>query len=181
MPMAQGLIYQTLSRKLSSITKATNRNYNFSFICTYGRSSWHCCFCNQRGPDCRAGVIGLLEAEEPRQYDTRSPQSLTIILDQIQVLAPILCELDIDSDLGANVPSSLNGSLRIAILQCQNAADQLQSLARDLSTRVEASRGVRRRIRAAKIVLNHDIISRYERQLHTAMLFLSLAQQTYIL
>lgn len=109
-----------------------------------------------------------------------APDTLLSLIDRVEHLAPVLCSISIEEH-AAPLPAHLHGSLQNAISFCRKASDQLELLARDLSSKLETSRGSRRKINMAKVVLKKSLLRKYELRLQAAVQHLSLAQQTYIL
>ncbi|KAK8010162.1 hypothetical protein PG990_009127 [Apiospora arundinis] len=98
------------------------------------------------------------------------PGDLRRHLGQIQILAPLLAEID-------HGPSISNSALTAAAEQCRQAAEELGTLAADLSRHVESSKGLNRRFRALQATLQKNTISRYEKRMEGAIQMLMLALQ----
>lgn len=114
-----------------------------------------------------------------------APESLRELLNHVELLTPILCDTTNEdvAEMAGRVPASpqLTQTLQNALAACQKAAQQLQLLALDLSSQIEAARGgARRRFAMAKVLLKKGTLSKYEMRLEKAVQLLSLAQQTYI-
>jgi hypothetical protein len=110
-----------------------------------------------------------------------APEMLSFLVCQIEILAPVLCELDNMSQFSPAISGSLRGSIQAAIAQCEKALAYLESLSVDLSAQIQASRGLKRRLLAAKVPLKKDELMRHERRLSMSVQLLSLAQQTYMM
>ncbi|KAJ2990764.1 hypothetical protein NUW58_g2790 [Xylaria curta] len=108
------------------------------------------------------------------------PARLELLLNQVEILAPIISEASANYD-ALPYRASLNGVLRNAVLHCQMASDQLTSLAGALSIQIDTSRGVKRKLKLVKALLRRDLVEQCESSLQNAVQLLSLAQQTYIL
>lgn len=110
------------------------------------------------------------------------PETFRLLLDQIDVLTPVLVEASSDTATGsAAAPSPMDRALDAAAAQCSKALDQLKSLASELSDQIEKSRGFRRKVIAVKIALHKDAVAKHEKRLDKAVQLLLIAQQTYIL
>ncbi|KAI0421845.1 hypothetical protein F5X98DRAFT_370473 [Xylaria grammica] len=107
------------------------------------------------------------------------PARLKVLLNQVEVLAPIISETSAGNDTLPLQPP-LNAALCNAVSHCQLALDQLRISAETLSNQIEASRGIKRKVRLVKALLKGDQLAQCERSLQSAVQFLSLAQQTYI-
>ncbi|GAW21189.1 hypothetical protein ANO14919_107070 [Xylariales sp. No.14919] len=107
------------------------------------------------------------------------PAMLEELLNQVEVLAPIISETSAGNDTLPLQPP-LNAALCNAVSHCQMALDQLRISAETLSNQIEASRGMKRKVRLVKALLKGDRLARCERSLQSAVQFLFLAQQTYI-
>lgn len=109
-----------------------------------------------------------------------APETLSFLVGQIQVLAPVLCEFD-DVHHSMVASESLKGSLQAAVLQCQKALEHLESLSAELHTQIQTSTGFRQKLRTAKVLLKKEQLLKHERRLSMAVQLLALAQQTYML
>lgn len=98
------------------------------------------------------------------------PDDLQHHLGQIQVLAPLLAEID-------HGPSISNGALLAAAKQCQQAARELEVLASELSNQVQSSQGFNRRFRSLQAVLQKSALARHEKRMQVSMQMLMLALQ----
>lgn len=118
-----------------------------------------------------------------------APESLRDTLDHIEILTPILCEATTGGDDGAgtNSPASpatsnLQQAMQKALKACQMASEQLELLARSLTSEIDAARGSVRRKRAmVKVVLKKGTLVQYETRLQKAVQLLTFAQGTYIM
>ncbi|KAK8065197.1 hypothetical protein PG997_011944 [Apiospora hydei] len=113
-------------------------------------------------------VKGLLEQV------SNVPKELQQHLNQIQLFSPLLA-----THINDDGPPALRGALGVAMIQCQEAADSLGNLAEDLHTQVHEGSRARRKIRAARIVLQKDTLASHERRLSSAMQMLLMACQMY--
>lgn len=109
-----------------------------------------------------------------------APETLTTLLEQIDTLAPILCCISID-ETTTPVSAQLRRAFQNAVSACDQVANRMEFLARDLAAKIESSRGMRRRMNMTKVALKKSLLHRHETHLHAAIQYLSLAQQTYIL
>lgn len=118
-----------------------------------------------------------------------APEVLRDMLDQIEILTPILYEATTGDDEAAdtNPPQSpatlhLQQPMQKALKACQAAGEQLELLARNLISQIDAARGgVRRKRAAVKVVLKRGTLAQYEARLQKTIRLLTLAQNTYIL
>ncbi|KAK8119995.1 uncharacterized protein PG998_004621 [Apiospora kogelbergensis] len=101
------------------------------------------------------------------------PEDLQRHLAQIQLLAPLLAEID-------RGPSISNGALLAAADQCRQAALELDVLATDLSHQVQSSKGLQRRFRSLQVVLQKSTIARHEKRVQATIQMLTLAWQLTI-
>lgn len=115
-------------------------------------------------------VKGLLEEV------SNAPEDLQRHLDQINLFVPILA-----AEINDDGPPDLRVALGAAVSQCQQAANDLGKLAEDLSTQIHASNSgrLRRKVQAAKVVLQKDIFAAHEKRLSSAMQMLIMASQMY--
>lgn len=109
------------------------------------------------------------------------PETFGLLLDQVDVLTPVLVEASSDATGSAAAPSPMDRALDAAAAQCSKALDQLKSLASELSDQIEKSRGFRRKVIAVKVALQKDAVGKHEKRLDKAVQLLLIAQQTYIL
>lgn len=118
-----------------------------------------------------------------------APETLENMLDQIDLLTPILCEATADShEVAGTSPlplpatSHLQQALQKTLAACQTAGEQLQLLATDLMSQINVAHGGVRRMRAiVKVVLKKSTLARYEARLQKIIQLLTLAQNTYIM
>lgn len=83
---------------------------------------------------------------------------------------------DIDDDDG---PPALRGALAAAASQCQRAANELGKLVEDLHIQVHTGGKARRKIRAARVVLQKEMWAAHEKRLASAVQMLMMASQMY--
>ncbi|KAK8128763.1 hypothetical protein PG984_009871 [Apiospora sp. TS-2023a] len=98
------------------------------------------------------------------------PQELQRHLAQIQILAPLLVEID-------HGPSISNGALIAAAEQCRQAALELDAFATELSHQLQSSKGSTRRFRSFQVVLQKNTLASHEKRVHATMQMLMLALQ----
>ncbi|KAF2967483.1 hypothetical protein GQX73_g6095 [Xylaria multiplex] len=85
------------------------------------------------------------------------PARLETLLNQIEILAPIVSEASTNNG-ALPLQASLNGALHNATTHCQMALDQLNSIAETLSSQIEVSRGIKRKFKLVKALLKGDQI-----------------------
>ncbi|KAK7957970.1 hypothetical protein PG988_012818 [Apiospora saccharicola] len=98
------------------------------------------------------------------------PEDLQRHLGQIQLLAPLLAEIN-------HGPSLSNGALFAAAEQCRQAALELDVLATELSSQVQSSQGFNRRFRSFQAVIQKGTLARHEKRMQGSMQMLVLALQ----
>lgn len=103
------------------------------------------------------------------------PDELQRHLDQLQLFAPLLSDID-DGDAG---PPALRGALAAAAGQCRRAAHELGRLVEDLHAQVHTGGRARRKARAARVVLQKDAWAAHEKRLAAAVQMLMVASQMY--
>lgn len=113
-------------------------------------------------------VKGLLEQV------SNVPQELQRHLDQIRLVSPLLA-----NHINDDGPPALRGALGLAIVQCQQAADDLETTAEELHAHVRAGSRARRKLRATGIALQPDVLASHEKRLSSAMQMLMVACQMY--
>ncbi|KAB5575317.1 hypothetical protein GE09DRAFT_591201 [Coniochaeta sp. 2T2.1] len=109
------------------------------------------------------------------------PESFKLLLNQVDVLTPVLLEASSSGPGSESIPSPLESALGAAALQCSMALDQLRDLASELLDQLEHSRGLKRRLVSIKIAVRKDTITKLEQRLSQAVSLLSIAQQTCLL
>ncbi|KAK7967897.1 uncharacterized protein PG986_002174 [Apiospora aurea] len=102
------------------------------------------------------------------------PEELQPHLDQIQLFSPLLA-----THINDDGPPALRGALGVAMIQCQQAADSLGTLAENLHKQVHEGSKAKRKLRAARIVLQKDTLASHEKRLSSAMQMLRMACQMY--
>ncbi|KAK8052481.1 hypothetical protein PG993_003866 [Apiospora rasikravindrae] len=100
----------------------------------------------------------------------RAPPTVESVEGQIQVLAPLLAEID-------HGPSISNNALLAASEQCQQAAAELDAFATDLSNQLQSSKGFKGRCRSLRVVLQKGTLARHEKRVQATMQMLMLALQ----
>lgn len=117
-----------------------------------------------------------------------APENLRDMLDQLELLTPILCEATANSDDVAGTSPSLSAhshvqqALQKALGACQTASEQLELLAADLMSQINNARGgVRRKHAKVKVVLKKGTLAQHEIRLQKTIQLLTLAQNTYIM
>lgn len=112
-----------------------------------------------------------------------APEILSDMLDNINILTPIVCETITGGDSGTSTiapASSAAPHLHKALQNALTAGEQLESLAADLKSQIDAARGGARRKRAMfKVVLKRGTLARYEARLQMAIHLLNMAQGAY--
>ncbi|KAH6977394.1 hypothetical protein BKA56DRAFT_588231 [Ilyonectria sp. MPI-CAGE-AT-0026] len=105
------------------------------------------------------------------------PETIREILTRLDVLLPVVIEIDKDLQRGAAI--SGNSAAVLSLSYCQNAINELTSVIDDLSRNIESVKGFRRNAARVKVVLKKDALSKYERKLEWAIQLLLLAQQLH--
>ncbi|KAK7963451.1 hypothetical protein PG988_010425 [Apiospora saccharicola] len=113
-------------------------------------------------------VKGLLEQVN------KIPEELQQHLDQIELFSPLLT-----SQISDDGPSAMRGALDVAMIRCQQAADDLGKVAEDLLAQVNKGRKAGRKIRAARVILQKDVLASRVKRLSSAMQMLMMASQMY--
>lgn len=134
-------------------------------------------------------VTGSLKLKALLDEVKNAPETLRDMLDQLELLTPILCEAtaegnDATSTSASRLPahSRVQKALRNALRACQTASEQLEFLTTDLMSQVDMARGgVRRKRAMVKVVLKKGTLAQYETRLQKTIQLLTLAQNTYIM
>ncbi|KAH6999568.1 hypothetical protein EDB80DRAFT_724903 [Ilyonectria destructans] len=105
------------------------------------------------------------------------PETIREILTRLDVLLPVVIEIDKDLQRGAAI--SGNSAAVLSLSYCQNAINELTSVIDDLSRNIESVKGFRRNAARVKVVLKKDALSKYERKLEWSIQLLLLAQQLH--
>lgn len=112
-----------------------------------------------------------------------APETLRDMLEYIDLLTPILCEATVGGANGAStIPpvSPASSHLQHALTACQKAGEQLEILAGDLMSQIDAARGrVKRKRAIVKVVLKKGTLAQHEKRLERAIRLLQVAQGTY--
>ncbi|KAI0528511.1 hypothetical protein GGR58DRAFT_495734 [Xylaria digitata] len=112
-------------------------------------------------------------------YD-EMPAKIESLLIRVEYLAPLVSTTSANNDT-LPLEASLNGALHNATTHLRMALDQLKSMTETLSSQIEASRGIKRKFKLVKTLWKGDQVTRCERNLETAVQFLTLAQVTCVL
>lgn len=115
-----------------------------------------------------------------------APDKIKDMLEHIELLTPILCEATTTGYESAGTTDSLplvaTSHLQQALARCQAASEQLEALAKNLMSQIDAARGgVRRKRAMIKIVLKKGTLAGYEKRLARTIQLLSLAHDIYTL
>lgn len=118
-----------------------------------------------------------------------APETLRDMLDQLELLTPILSEATTEgNDATSTNPSRLSAhshvqqALQNVLRACQTASEQLELLTTDLISQVDMARGgVRRKRAMIKVVLKKGTLAQYETRLQKTIQLVTLAQNTYIM
>lgn len=105
------------------------------------------------------------------------PEAIGDILTRLNVLIPVVVEIDEDIKEGSAL--SGNSAATLSLSYCQNAIDELTFVIDDLSHNIESVRGFRRNAARLKVVLKNETVSKYEKKLEWAIQLLLLAQQLH--
>ncbi|KAF7552931.1 hypothetical protein G7Z17_g4000 [Cylindrodendrum hubeiense] len=105
------------------------------------------------------------------------PETIREILARLDVLLPIVIEIEKDFGKGAAISGSSAAVLSLSY--CQNAINELTSIIDDLSHNVESVERFKRNVARVKVVLKKDTLAKYERKLEWAIQLLLLAQQLH--
>ncbi|KAH9894487.1 hypothetical protein F4778DRAFT_794537 [Xylariomycetidae sp. FL2044] len=108
------------------------------------------------------------------------PDDIAYLLEQLDCLDPILCEIEATFDQpGISTIVANNAAARRSAAYCREASKALAELVDDMSLQLINTRGVRQKIKSVKILLKKDTLRKYEKRLRHAVQILSLAQQAY--
>lgn len=111
-----------------------------------------------------------------------APESLRETLHYIQVLTPMLSEVNHDeSGIAACAPTQ-SSCLQTALAMSRTAAQQLNLLATELKSEIDRSRGGLRRKRAmVKVVLKKSALEKCELRLQRTIQLVGFAQRNYMM
>lgn len=118
-----------------------------------------------------------------------APRVLRSMLSHIELLTPIICKANTGCDeaTGTNpatlpATSHTQQAMRNVLTSCQAASEELELLATNLMSQIDAARsGVRRKRAMVKVVLNRNALAQCEKHLHDTIQLLNLAQNAYIM
>ena len=108
------------------------------------------------------------------------PQHIQDLLDRLDLLIPLLQEIDNHFSSPDIPPEILNNlALRSSMMYCQKAAAELQSLAVDMNQEITQPRKMKRRLASFKVVLNMDTVKRLEHKLAHAIETVVMAERIF--
>jgi len=111
------------------------------------------------------------------------PETITSLVSQIEVLTPILDQINIDFSQFSLRPGSIiwnDKGAQICASHCRRAKEELSRLAEDLSAHVDSTKRSRRGIAKIKVVMKKETLAKYETRLSRSLQLLSLANTCYL-
>lgn len=110
------------------------------------------------------------------------PQSIIALIDEIDMLNPLISELEADTNLALQSSVTYGDpSARRCVNFCRRALDEMTAITDELTTQVNSTRRARRGLAKVKIVLKKDVSVSYENRLRRVVSMLGLAQQYYLM
>lgn len=120
-----------------------------------------------------AGKLGVsvLRLQELWREVQDVPENINQLTRQLDLLRPILLDMEFQNDATAS----------LSIQYCQQAVDELESLAADIQRQIISAKRSLRTITKLKVSFRKDTIRGYHERLQFSMQMLSLAQQTHLM
>jgi hypothetical protein len=107
-----------------------------------------------------------------------APDDIKDLIDEAEILNNIL--LDLNDDDPSLVIGLEHQQSRVECLRyCQAASKKISLLVEDLHAEIEMSKGLRRKIISAKLILRKDQVKKYKSRLKGTVRLLSLSEQCY--
>jgi len=107
-----------------------------------------------------------------------APEDIKDLIDEIELLNNILLGLD-EVDPSLTVGLEQRQSREECLRHCRAASRKISLLVEDLHAEIEKSKGLRRKIVSAKLILRKDQVKKYKSRLKGAVRLLSLSEQCY--
>ena len=110
------------------------------------------------------------------------PDTLNFLLDDIQLLSPVL--LEVETGLGAlhSDTTAWNDSTGGRISNCcRNALEGLTESTHELSSEINSTKRIKRGVAKVKLALKKDFWVKHEKRLQRVFQMLELVQQYYML
>ena len=110
------------------------------------------------------------------------PQIITTLIDEIDMLNPLLAELEADMNLGQSHCATYGDpSAKRSVEFCRRTLDEMAAVTVDLTARVSSTKRARRGIAKGNVVLKKDVLLNFEDHLRRVVSMLGLAQQYYMM
>ena len=108
------------------------------------------------------------------------PDDIGDLMEQIEGLQYLLSHIE-DGQSRNPYPSFLldRSSMARCLSICKRTADQLKTIADDLSVDIHTNKKIHKKWASAKVVLKKDKLEKYQRKLRGAVSLLSLSHQSY--
>ena len=105
-----------------------------------------------------------------------APEKIRELIQDLQILDPLLWEIQIQFNMN-NPPIQDwdDSSARLSMVYCQQALQALSDHVNDLNDEIATSKGIRRKMVAAKLVLRKDVLRKLETKLQSAIRLLQMA------
>ncbi|KAK1584995.1 uncharacterized protein LY79DRAFT_591847 [Colletotrichum navitas] len=106
------------------------------------------------------------------------PNEISQLVRQLEVVRPVLAEMESEFTQQTHKVYH-NSAANLSMEYCQQAVAELDALAEDLRSRIEAAKRSRRNITKLKVTFKKEQIRGYQEKIQFALQLLSLSQQTY--
>ncbi|KAK1984465.1 hypothetical protein LZ30DRAFT_586109 [Colletotrichum cereale] len=106
------------------------------------------------------------------------PNEISQLVRQLELLRPVLAEMESEF-IQQTHKVYHNSAASLSMEYCQQAVAELDALAEDLRSRINASKRSRRNITKLKVTFKKEQIRGYQDKIQFALQLLSLSQQTY--
>ncbi|KAK2025417.1 hypothetical protein LX32DRAFT_642776 [Colletotrichum zoysiae] len=106
------------------------------------------------------------------------PNEIARLVRQLELLRPVLAEMESGFTQQTH-KACHNSAANLSMEYCQQAVAELDALAEDLRSRIDAAKRSRRNITKLKVTFKKEQIRGYQEKIQFALQLLSLSQQTY--
>ncbi|KAF4342824.1 hypothetical protein FBEOM_3233 [Fusarium beomiforme] len=109
-----------------------------------------------------------------------SPTSIQRCIDQLEILAPAIEEMDFEFQKTRNAVQNDSAAKR-SLEYSRKAVETLDTLVRDMEKQISAANKSRRLVAQLKVRVKKHVIEDHQQRLTSALQLLSLSQQTYLI
>ncbi|KAH6974283.1 hypothetical protein BKA56DRAFT_93629 [Ilyonectria sp. MPI-CAGE-AT-0026] len=129
-----------------------------------------------------AGKLGTSALKLKRLWDEVQdvPEQIQMCIEQLEMLAPALQEMESEFQRTRNMVDH-DSAGKLSLKYCQKATASLEGMVQDMQQQIESARKGKRTLARLKIRLKKGVVEEHQKRLQSALQFLSLSQQTFLI